>query len=101
MTGDSNRRPTTHNRIWIPRDITFWPRGGRSGTLAARRAERLRLTLISRGPPPEMSRTNGGAQAARGGAHRGHRALGAVLLGPQPEDQQAPEIPAVVGLQIA
>src|SRR6188508_2672660 len=100
MTGDSSRRPTRHNKIWNARDITFCPRGGRSGMLGACAAERRRLTLMSCAPPPEVGRTNVGTQAAGGGAHRRHRAFGAVLLVPQRKDQQAPEIPAVVRLEV-
>src|SRR6187431_1735830 len=100
MTGDSSRRPTRHNKIWNARDITFCPRGGRSGMLGACRTERRRLTLMSCAPPPEVGRTDVGTQAAGGGVHRCHRGLGTVLLVPEGKDQEPPEIPAVVRLEV-
>src|SRR5580765_1191170 len=100
MTGDSRRSPTRHNKIWNARDITFCPRGGRSGTGAACTAERRRLTLMSCAPPPQVGGTNMGTQAAGGGAHRCYRSIRAVLLVPECKDQEPPEIAAVVRLEI-
>src|SRR4029453_11666771 len=100
MTGDSRRRPSTHSRIWNTRDMTFCPRGGRSGMGRACTAARRRLTLMSCAPPSQVGGANVRAQAAGGGAHRRHRGIGAILLVPERKDQEPPEIPAVVRLQV-
>src|SRR5262249_29363928 len=79
-------------------DVRFGPGWGDS--LGARASSRPRLRLISATAAREIGRADRRAEAARRRAHVERRPVGAVLLVPQREDQEAPDVAAVVRLEV-
>src|SRR5262245_60097071 len=108
MTGDNKISPTRHSSTWMTRDRTLSGRPGRRdfgcpGSRASPRGlatDRPMLMLKSGASLAEIGRVYGWAHLAGGRRHRGDGRVGGELLVPNGEDQESPQVPAVVRLQV-
>src|SRR5262245_32247445 len=99
MIGDSRTRPRRHRKTWTAREARFCTGAGSSGISRVPATWRSR-TLMSRAPPLQIRRADRRAEAPRRRGHRGDRLVGDELLVPEREDQEPPDVPAVVRLEL-
>src|SRR5262245_46782914 len=96
MIGDRSARPITQRRTWKRWDATLSAGPGATGTSPTTTAERPRLTLMSRAPATQIGGVHRRSQAPGRRGHVPERSVRPGPLVPQREDQEPPQVPAVV-----